>query len=113
MTRWRVTPPTRWHDDGLVLAGFPHGNALRHRHRHRPLAEVVPAVGESKLELGFLYPGQHSDPAKTAVSADDYLDVVGKDYVVDARAVHDNDKGLLGSGLHEGRLGDGPAADRS
>ena len=70
-----------------AIADFPHGNALR-QGNEKALAEVVPPAGESKLELSFLRAGHYPDSAKTKVSADDYLDVVGKHYVEEAREMH-------------------------
>lgn len=114
-----------------VPPGHPRGNALR-QGDERTLAEVEPPAGESKLELGFLRARSYDDPGATAVSGEDYLDAVGKDYVADARRMHAlpgyadqvygrtkrdgkgrlwlqywffyyyNDKAFLGSGLHEG-----------
>jgi hypothetical protein len=113
-----------------VPAGFPHGNTLNNG-RH-VLAAVVPTGDESKLDVDFLRGGHYSDPRETEVKPKDHLDAVGKDYVADAREMHAipgnanqvygfanrntsgelwlqywlfyyyNDKGLLGSGLHEG-----------
>ncbi len=114
-----------------IPSGFPHGNALCQESK-KVLAAVKPAAGGSKLDLGFLRAGNYSDPAETAVSADDYIDAVGKNYVEASREVHTrpgyadqvyghakkdgkgslwlqywffyyyNDKALLGIGLHEG-----------
>ncbi len=70
-----------------VPAKFPRGNTLC-KDGGKVLAAVKPPAGESKLELGFLRPGKYTDAAHTAVSAADYVDVAGKDYVVDARAMH-------------------------
>jgi hypothetical protein len=70
-----------------VPKGSPHGNALC-QDGDRELAAVDPPPGESKLELGFLRPDRYSDPRQTPVGAGDYIDVVGKDYVVDAREMH-------------------------
>ncbi|HEY2479440.1 MAG TPA: Vps62-related protein [Solirubrobacterales bacterium] len=113
-----------------VPAGFPHGNTLGDG--HGVLAAVVPAGQESKLDVEFLRGGHYPDPRRTAVGKKDHLDAVGKDYVADARDMHSrpgyanqvygfanrncpdqlwlqywffyyyNDKGLFGSGLHEG-----------
>jgi hypothetical protein len=70
-----------------VPAGFPHGNTLS-QDGDKVLAAVDPTAEESKLALDFLRAGKYSDPAQTPVSEDDYLDAVGKDYVVDAREMH-------------------------
>jgi hypothetical protein len=124
-----------------AMPEFPGGNTLHHGRKE--LAAVDPPSGESKLELGFLRADRYPDAAETKVDDGDYIDVVGKHYVEEARAMHAragyanqlyahakrdkegdlwlqywffyyyNDKGLLGSGLHEGdwemiqlRLGD-------
>ena len=68
-------------------AGFPQGNVLRLRDG-TTLAAAKPGPGEAKLDLDFLRAGHYPDADKKAVSADDYLDAVGKHYVVDARAMH-------------------------
>lgn len=113
-----------------VPADFPRGNTLNSG--HRVVAAVVPADGESKLGIEFLRGGKYPDPGETAVGHKDHLDAVGKHYVADAREMHArpgyanqvygfanrgsagelwlqywlfyyyNDKGLFGSGLHEG-----------
>jgi hypothetical protein len=69
-----------------VPAEFPHGNTLLHSGKE--LAAVNPPAGESKLELSFLRGEKYSDSAQTPVSEDDHIDVVGKRYVEDARAMH-------------------------
>jgi hypothetical protein len=113
-----------------VPAGFPRGNTLNDG--RRVMAAVVPEGDESKLDLEFLRGRHYPDPAETAVGHKDHLDAVGKHYVEDARTMHArpgyanqvygfanrntkgelwlqywlfyyyNDKGLFGSGLHEG-----------
>jgi hypothetical protein len=113
-----------------VPAGFPHGNTLNAP--RDVVAAARPAAGESQLNIDFLHGDTYPDPAHTQVRAKDHLDAVGKHYVADARAMHAlpgyanhvygfanrhcpdqlwlqywlfyyyNDKGLLGSGLHEG-----------
>jgi Vacuolar protein sorting-associated protein 62 len=70
-----------------VPPGSPQGNTLC-QHHGKVLAAVDPPAGEAKLDLGFLRGGKYSDPAQTAVSAEDYIDAVGKEYVVDAREMH-------------------------
>lgn len=70
-----------------VPAGFPGGNALRQESK-KALAQVEPAGGESKLELGFLRGETYDDPANTPVTKDDYLDAVGKNYVETSREIH-------------------------
>jgi len=114
-----------------IPVGHPHGNALR-QDGEATLAEVRPTGGRAKLDLAFLRGKQYADKPGTAVSGGDYIDVVGRDYVADAHLMHArpgyadqaygaarrdregrlwlqywffyyyNDKGLLGSGLHEG-----------
>jgi hypothetical protein len=64
----------------------PHGNTLSHGGKE--LAAVEPPAGESKLELGFLRGDKYPDSAQTPVSDGDYIDVVGKEYVQDAREMH-------------------------
>ncbi|HEY2054880.1 MAG TPA: Vps62-related protein [Solirubrobacterales bacterium] len=113
-----------------VPAGFPHGNTLNVP--HRILAAAKPTSEESQLDIAFLRGDLYQDPHHTEVRAKDHLDAVGKDYVADARDMHArpgyanqvygfanrncpdqlwlqywlfyyyNDKGLFGSGLHEG-----------
>ncbi len=113
-----------------VPGGHPRGNALRTG--KRTLAQAKPAAGKPRLDLEFLRAKKYADRAGTAVGSDDYIDVVGKDYVADAHAMHSvpgcadqvyghakrdgegrlwlqywffyyyNDKAFLGSGLHEG-----------
>jgi hypothetical protein len=113
-----------------VPAGFPQGNTLNVP--HKVLAAAKPAAGESQLNVAFLRGDAYQDAHHTEVRAKDHLDAVGKHYVADARAMHAlpgyanqvygfvnrncpdqlwlqywlfyyyNDKGLLGSGLHEG-----------
>lgn len=113
-----------------VPAGFPRGNTLNVP--HRILAAAKPASAESQLDIEFLRGDLYGDPHHTEVRAKDHLDAVGKDYVSDARDMHAlpgyanqvygfanrhcpeqlwlqywffyyyNDKGLFGSGLHEG-----------
>ena len=113
-----------------ATAKHPHGNVLDHAGAE--LAAVSPSPGEAKLDLAFLRGGHYPDAAHTAVGADDYLDVVGKEYVAEAQEMHlrpgmadqvyghaaidgkdslwlqywffyyFNDKALLWQGLHEG-----------
>jgi Vacuolar protein sorting-associated protein 62 len=113
-----------------ATAKTPHGNVLDHAGSE--LAAVSPAAGEAKLDLAFLHGDRYPDPAGTAVGIDDYLDVVGKEYLAEAHAMHlrpgmanqiyghvvtdreghiwlqywffyyYNDKAMLGMGLHEG-----------
>jgi hypothetical protein len=112
-----------------VPAEFPRGNTLVH-HR-QVLAAVVPEGGEAKLGVDFLCGGTYPDGTEVDKQKD-HLDAVGKHYVADAREMHArpgyadqvygfvnrhsdgevwlqywffyyyNDKGLFGSGLHEG-----------
>lgn len=70
-----------------VIPEFPHGNALR-QDSDKTLAEVDPPAGEAKLDLSFLREGHYSDSAQTSVSDHDYLDIVGKHYVEEAREMH-------------------------
>jgi hypothetical protein len=70
-----------------VPAKFPQGNTLC-KDGGKVLAAAKPSTGKSKLELGFLHSGQYTDAAQTPVGAEDYIDVVGKDYVGDARKMH-------------------------
>jgi hypothetical protein len=113
-----------------VPAGFPQGNTLNSG--RRILAAARPTSEESQLDLAFLHAGTYTDRGRTQVGPKDHLDAVGKDYVADAREMHArpgyanqvygfanresagelwlqywlfyyyNDKGLFGSGLHEG-----------
>ncbi|MBS1895127.1 MAG: Vps62-related protein [Actinobacteria bacterium] len=113
-----------------VPAGFVHGNTLNAP--KKAIAAARPGDGESQLGVDFLRGDTYPDPTGTAVRPKDHLDAVGKHYVADARAMHAlpgyanhvygfanrncadqlwlqywffyyyNDKGLLGSGLHEG-----------
>lgn len=106
------------------------GNVLSHAGRE--LAAVEPPAGEAKLDLAFLHPGHYPDPAHTEVAVEDFIDVVGKEYIGEAHAMHlrpgmadqiyghsitdrtgrpwlqywffyyYNDKAMLGMGLHEG-----------
>ena len=66
---------------------FPHGNTLCQDGGH-VLAAVSPAAGQSKLELPFLRGDHYPDAAQTAVAGGDYIDVMGKAYVEDAREMH-------------------------
>jgi Vacuolar protein sorting-associated protein 62 len=70
-----------------VPAGSPQGNLLRDDDG-ATLAVAKSGPGETNLTLDFLRRGHYPDAARTAVSPDDYLDAVGKHYVVDARAMH-------------------------
>jgi hypothetical protein len=115
-----------------VPAGFPHGNTLNAPKEAIAAAKPGEGQAQLDIDFlrgeGDTYP----DPGSTAVRAKDHLDAVGKHYVADARAMHArpgyanqvygfanrnctdqlwlqywffyyyNDKGLLGSGLHEG-----------
>jgi hypothetical protein len=113
-----------------VPDGHPEGNTLRSG--RRILAAAKPAAEESLLDIDFLRAGTYTDRGRTEVRSGDHLDAVGKDYVADAREMHArpgyanqvygfanrnspgelwlqywffyyyNDKGLFGSGLHEG-----------
>jgi hypothetical protein len=66
-------------------AGSERGNLLR-ASDGSTIASVRPGSGAKKLELDFLRSGKYPDGTK--VSPDDYLDAVGKQYVVDSRAMH-------------------------
>lgn len=111
-------------------ASNPHGNLLVHGGHE--LAAAGATRREALLDLAFLRGGQYPDPAHTAVAADDYIDVVGKEYIAEAHAMHllpgmanqiyghavrdregalwlqywffyyYNDKAMLGNGRHEG-----------
>jgi hypothetical protein len=108
----------------------PRGNVLKHAGKE--LAAVAPPAGEAKLDLAFLHPGHYPDPVHTEVAAEDFIDVVGKEYIAEAHAMHlrpgmpdqiyghpvtdrsgglwlqywffyyFNDKAMLWMGLHEG-----------
>lgn len=108
----------------------PHGNVLDHGGSE--LAAASPPAGEAKLDLKFLRGDRYPDVAGTPVGVDDNLDVVGKEYLAEAHAMHlrpgmanqvyghvvtdreghlwlqywffyyYNDKAMLGMGLHEG-----------
>jgi hypothetical protein len=84
------------------------------------------------LDLAFLHGDHYPDAPHTAVAAEDYIDVVGQDYIAEAHAMHllpgmanqvyghavrdsdgalwlqywffyyYNDKAMLGNGRHEG-----------
>jgi hypothetical protein len=112
-----------------VPDGSGTGNVLRDPDGH-VIASAAPGPDGAKLSLDFLCAGDYPDGS--AVSTGDYLDAVGKRYVVDARAMHAhrsygdqiyghaaidtkgatwlqywffyyyNDKAFLFSGLHEG-----------
>ncbi len=111
-------------------AANPHGNLLVHAGHE--LAAAGATKREALLDLAFLAGGHYPDAAHTAVSADDYIDVVGKEYIAEAHAMHllpgmadqvyghavrdsagafwlqywffyyYNDKAMLGNGRHEG-----------
>jgi hypothetical protein len=113
-----------------VPAGFPRGNTLNAA--RGVIAAARPEGDEALLNVDFLRGDTYPDARGTEVRAKDHLDAVGKHYVADARAMHAlpgyadrvygfanrhcpdqlwlqywffyyyNDKGLLGSGLHEG-----------
>ena len=70
-----------------VPAGFPHGNLLC-RKGGAMLAATAPARGQPKLSLDLLSAEVYADGRGVAVEPDDYLDAVGKQYVVDARDMH-------------------------
>ena len=108
----------------------PHGNLLVHGGHE--LAAAGATRREAVLDLAFLHGGHYPDPAHTVVATDDYIDVVGKEYIAEAHAMHllpgmadqvyghavrdrenalwlqywffyyYNDKALLGMGRHEG-----------
>ncbi len=108
----------------------PHGNVLVHGGHE--LAAAGATRREAVLDLAFLHGGHYPDAPHTAVAADDYIDVVGKEYIAEAHAMHllpgvanqvyghaahdregglwlqywffyyYNDKASLGMGLHEG-----------
>ncbi len=114
--------------DCVPAASAP-GNALR-RSDAAVLATASAGPGTAQLSVDFLGPHHYADGR--AVAREDYLDAVGHDYVVDARAMHArpgyahhvyghavldrrgalwlqywffyyyNDKAFLFSGLHEG-----------
>jgi hypothetical protein len=111
-------------------AANPHGNLLVHGGHE--LAAAGATRREAVLDLAFLNGGHYPDAAHTAVAAEDYIDVVGKEYIAEAHAMHllsgmanqvyghtvrdrqgalwlqywffyyYNDKALLGNGRHEG-----------
>ena len=70
-----------------VPAEFPQGNVLR-RKDGSTLAAAAPAEGQAKLSLDLLATDRYADQSGTTVEPDDYLDAVGKQYVVDARDMH-------------------------
>src|ERR1700753_1096557 len=108
----------------------PHGNVLVHGGHE--LAAAGATRREAVLDLAFLQGGHYPDAAHTPVAAEDYIDVVGKEYIAEAHAMHllpgmanqvyghtvrdrqgalwlqywffyyYNDKALLGNGRHEG-----------
>ncbi|HVW46857.1 MAG TPA: Vps62-related protein [Solirubrobacterales bacterium] len=108
----------------------PHGNVLVHGGRE--LAAAGAARHEAVLDLAFLRGGHYPDATHAAAIADDYIDVVGREYVAEAHEMHllpgmadqvyghavedregalwlqywffyyYNDKALLWMGLHEG-----------
>jgi hypothetical protein len=113
-----------------ATAKNPHGNVLRHAGAE--IAAVTPTPGEAKLDLEFLRGDEYPDADHTAVAEEDFIDVVGKEYLAEAHAMHllpgmadqiyghavtdkeghlwlqywffyyYNDKAMLGMGLHEG-----------
>jgi hypothetical protein len=64
----------------------PHGNVLRAAGHE--LAAVRPPAGEAKLDLAFLRSGKYPNPTHAKVDKEDFLDVVGKEYVAEAHAMH-------------------------
>lgn len=70
-----------------VPSGFPQGNVLK-LGDGTVLAAAAPGAGQARLGLGFLHGGHYPDAKKTAAGPEDYLDAVGKQYVVDAREMH-------------------------
>src|ERR1700754_3358190 len=111
-------------------ATTPHGNVLVHGGHE--LAAAGAMRREALLDLAFLHGGHYPDAPHTTVAADDYIDVVGKEYIAEAHAMHllpgmanqvyghevrdregalwlqywffyyYNDKAMLGNGRHEG-----------
>ncbi len=69
-----------------ATAKQPHGNVLEHGGKE--LAAAAPNPGEARLDLEFLRGGKYQDPATTPVGADDYVDVIGKEYVAEAHLMH-------------------------
>jgi hypothetical protein len=70
-----------------VPAGAPNGNTLCEE-GGKVLASAAPPAGGARLELDFLRAGTYPDQADTAVKGSDYIDVIGKAYVEDAREMH-------------------------
>ncbi|HEY0279250.1 MAG TPA: Vps62-related protein [Solirubrobacterales bacterium] len=111
-------------------AANPHGNVLVHGGHE--LAAAGATRREAVLDLAFLHGGHYPDAPHTVAAADDYIDVIGKEYIAEAHAMHllpgmanqvyghaardregalwlqywffyyYNDKALLGNGRHEG-----------
>jgi hypothetical protein len=70
-----------------VPSGFPRGNVLCRRDG-TVLAAAAPDQGQAKLGLRLLAADRYADEEGTAVEPDDYLDAIGKQYVIDARSMH-------------------------
>src|SRR6185437_10836824 len=67
-------------------AANPHGNVLVHAGHE--VAAAGAARREAVLDLAFLHGGHYPDAAHTPVAAEDYIDVVGKQYIAEAHAMH-------------------------
>src|SRR6201996_5408358 len=67
-------------------AANPHGTVLVHGGQE--LAAAGATRREAVLDLAFLHGGHYPDAHHTAVAADDYIDVVGKEYIAEAHAMH-------------------------